>query len=187
MYYTMLFCPYPGGRFQGTQTGGSLRGMSGARFRTQMAGPGVQNVQRGPVFNTPSIAGNPNMNIQFQPLPNNQRVQPARFNPNSAFNTQFRPDVSQQFNQNQNAQSNTAGSAGQGQAFSITRETQALNAGPAEFQIVRVGNLPEFSQNIGNRLDVRMQGKYMSRDKRFPTIWFVRPAKAQTSLRISTV
>ena len=29
--------------------------------------------------------------------------------------------------------------------------------------------------------------QHMSRDMRFPTMWYVRPAKAQTSLRIRTV
>ena len=29
--------------------------------------------------------------------------------------------------------------------------------------------------------------EYTSRDMRFPTMWYVRPAKAQTSLRIRTV
>ena len=32
-----------------------------------------------------------------------------------------------------------------------------------------------------------LQKEYMSRDMRFPTMWHVRPAKAQTSLRIRTV
>ena len=29
--------------------------------------------------------------------------------------------------------------------------------------------------------------KYLSRDMRFPTMWYVRPAKAHTSLRIRAV
>ena len=146
-----------GGRFQASQSGGTQRGMPRIPGRSgggQFAGAGFQ---AGPAFNTLTAGANQNMNIQFRPLPTNQQGQPGRFDPNSAFNTPFNTGSTQPANQNQINAVN-ADRSSHGQTFSLTRETLASNTGPAEFQIVRVGNLPEFSRNLGSRVNVRMQG-----------------------------
>ena len=47
---------------------------------------------------------------------------------------------------------------------------------------------PGTDQNVTDgKMDASYNDKQMSRGMRFPTMWYVRPAKAQTSLRICAV
>lgn len=126
-----------------------MPGGIGSQFRGTAGQPGMQ---AGPAFETGSDASQ-NMNIQFRPLPTNLQGQPGRFDPS----TGLRTDTSRQVNQNQNIDVTAEGSSS-GQAFSIRKGQEASTSGPAAFQIVRVGSLPEFNRNIGSSVGVRMQG-----------------------------
>ena len=44
--------------------------------------------------------------------------------------------------------------------------------------------IPECCHCIADVVPLLVTAEQLSRDMRFPTIWYVRPAKAQTSLRI---
>ena len=125
-----------------------MPGGLGSQFTGTAGQPGMQ---AGPAFETGSDASQ-NMNIQFRPLPTNLQGQPGRFDPS----TGLRTDTSRQVNQNQNTAVTAEGSSGQ--TFSIRKGQEASTSGPAEFQIVRVGSLPEFSRNMGSSVGVRMQG-----------------------------
>ena len=48
-------------------------------------------------------------------------------------------------------------------------------------------NHDTLEEEILDHKDTPIKHDKMSRDMRFPTMWYVRPAKAQTSLRIGAV
>ena len=49
------------------------------------------------------------------------------------------------------------------------------------------GTLEDSFLSVGSEMDIHNSNDQLSRDMRFPTMWYVRPAKAQTSLRIRAV
>ena len=61
----------------------------------------------------------------------------------------------------------------------ITEEHTAIRAKP--------GQTPKSNIGPGFALFASHQKLYMSHDMRFPSMWYVRPAMAQTSLRIRAV
>lgn len=131
-----------------------MRGIDFARLANQIRGPQEQQgSQAGPAFQTGTVTSQ-NMDIQFRPLPTNLQGQAARFD----------PDVMQSGSVATSGQQGTqigsevggVSSVSQGSTFTIRKE--AATNEPAEFQIVKVGNLPEFSGKIGNTVDVKMQG-----------------------------
>ena len=53
----------------------------------------------------------------------------------------------------------------------------------------RVNHINLWINGLSQKVELKTDSNYLhlSRDMRFPTMWYVRPAKAQTSLRIRAV
>ena len=136
-----------------------MRGIDFARLAGQSRRPAEQpGPAAGPAFVTGTDASQ-NMNIQFRPLTINQQGKPGTFDP-SAVQAGFMPPSFQQGGQS-SVSMGGASSVSQGSTFTVTKD--ASSSGPAEFQIVKVGSIPEFSGAMGNTVDVKMQGMLISR------------------------
>ena len=140
-----------------------MRGIDFARLASQPRLPMARSgPAAGPAFVTGADASQ-NMNIQFRPLTFNQQGQPFSFDQSVLQTGLTQPTVQQGSPSSVNM--GAATSASQGSTFTVTKE--ASSTGPAEFQIVKVGSIPEFGGKLGNTVDVKMQGtKLISREFR---------------------
>ena len=133
-----------------------MRGIDFARLASQPQ-PGrpmmIPGPAAGPAFATGGDASQ-NMNIQFRPLTFNQQGQPITF-----VQSAMQPGLTQpSVQQGSQSSINMVGGASTSQGGTFRVSKDASTTGPSDFQIVKVGSIPEFSGHMGNMVDVKMQG-----------------------------